>query len=171
MDDELIMEVDDGDKRIGVLPREEFYNGKHIHRAAHLLLFNSRGDVLLQKRSSGKRWYPGLYTYSVSGTVADESYRDCMKREIQEEIGLSVPFRKALKYYYKDEYDNVFNEIFIARSDSKIIPDKGEMSRIKWVGLESLMKDIKFNPQRYTPPFVKGIMLFFEKYKDHNRLI
>lgn len=75
------IEVDEKDNVIGFRPRDDFYTGKYIHRASHLILFNSKNEILIQKRASTKKWYPNLYTFSVSGTVADESYEDCIKKE------------------------------------------------------------------------------------------
>jgi isopentenyldiphosphate isomerase len=69
MASEMCLEVDKNNRVIGLRSIPDFQTGKYIHRSAHLLLFNSKGDVLIQKRSSNKRWYPNLYTYSVSGTV------------------------------------------------------------------------------------------------------
>ena len=95
---ELIIEVDKNDNFLGLREREEFYLGKHIHRAAQLILLNSENKMLIQKRSPQKRWYPNRYTYSVSGTVANESYEACMKREMLEEIGISVPLGNYSKF-------------------------------------------------------------------------
>lgn len=79
-----MIEVDNNDSFLELRDREEFYLGKHIHRAAHLILLNPENKMLIQKRSPQKRWYTGRYTYSVSGTAANESYEACMEREMLE---------------------------------------------------------------------------------------
>ena len=101
---ELISEVDKNDNFLRLRDREEFYSGEHIHRAAQLILLNPENKMLIQKRSSKKRWYPNRYTYSVSGTVADESYEACMMREMLEEIGISIPKTKepSTRYFQVD---------------------------------------------------------------------
>ena len=112
---ELISEVDKNDNFLGLREREEFYSGEHIHRAAQLILLNPENKMLIQKRSPQKRWYPERYTYSVSGTVAAESYEACMEREMLEEIGISVPFRKLFKISCIFEDKGDFHTIFSGR--------------------------------------------------------
>lgn len=160
------IEVDEDDNRIGLRPRDDFYTGKYIHRASHLLLFNSEGKVLLQKRSSSKRWYPDLYTYSVSGTVADESYEDCLAKEMEEEIGISVDAKMIFKYPFYDEFDKAYHAVFIATSDRDITPDTGEIQEIRWVALDELKKDLEAHPERYTPPFREGMKRYFAEHRE-----
>ena len=135
---ELIPEVDENDNIIRLRPKEDFYTGKFMHRSVHLLLFNSKNEILVQKRALTKKWYHGLYTYSVSGTVRDESYEDGMKREMQEELGISIPVRYAFKYLFCDDVDKAFRAVFIGKTDKEISPDYGEMSEIKWISADKL---------------------------------
>ena len=81
------IEVDKNDNQIGLRPRDDFYTGKYIHRSSHLILFNSKNEILLQHRAPTKKWYPNLFTYSVSGTVANESYEDCLGLHYRNSFG------------------------------------------------------------------------------------
>jgi isopentenyldiphosphate isomerase len=161
---EQIIEVDKNDNQIGLRPRNDFYTGKHIHRASHLILFNSKNEILIQKRSPDKKWYPNLYTYSASGTVANESYDKCMKEEMKEEIGISIPFKYLFKYPFFDELDKAFHAVFVGRSDEEIIPDPTEITKIKWIAAGELRKDIEDHPEKYTPPFVAGMKKYFAEF-------
>ncbi len=160
MKKELITQVDENDEFIGLRPREDLYGGKLIHRSSSLLLFNSKKKLLLQKRSSNKIWYPKLYTFSVSGTVLNETYEDCIAREMLEEIGISVYFKKLFKYRYFDDVDNTFMTVFIAHSDKDVNVDKEESESFIWVSIEELENDIDNNPEKYTPPFIEGIKIY-----------
>ena len=120
---EMNYEVNKDDNVIGLRPRDDFYTGKYIHRSSHLILFNSKNEVLVQKRSPTKKWYPNLYTYSVSGTVAEESYDECIKKETEEEIGITVPGKYLFKYPFFDELDKAYHAVFIGNSDEEIKPD------------------------------------------------
>ena len=148
---ELNIEVDKNDKKIGLRPISDFQTGKFIHRSSHLLLRNSKGEILLQKRSSNKKWYPNLYTYSVSGTVANENYKKCVKREMKEEIGISIPIKLLFIYKYFDKPEKAFHALFYGESDKKIIPDKREISKVLWMSPEELKKDLKKHPKKYVP--------------------
>jgi|SRR3989344_4823 len=158
---EFNIEVNKNNKRIGLRQINDFQTGKFIHRSAHLLLFNSKGDVLICKRSSNKRWYPSLYTYSVSGTVANESYKKCIKKEMKEELGISIPVKLLFIYPYFDKVDKSFHALFSGVTDEKIIPDKMEISKLKWLKLNELKKDIKLNTKKYVPHVIFGLKKYF----------
>lgn len=158
------IEVDKEDNVLGLRPRDDFYTGKYIHRSSNLILFNSKNEILVQKRSPTKKWYPNLYTYSASGTVADESYEDCMKKEMQEEIGISIPVKFIFKYPFFDELDKAFHAVFVGKSDDEIKPDNREMTEIKWIPGEDLKKDIQEHSEKYTPPFVEGMKKYFAEF-------
>jgi len=163
--DELCIEVDKNNKKIGLRPLTDFYTGKFIHRSVHLLLFNSKDEMLIQKRSKNKKLYPHLYTYSVSGFVNNESYEDCIKHEMKEEIGISTPVKLLFIYKNFDKWDKSFHALFIGKikNDKKITPDKKEMSSIKWITLEELKKDILKKPNNYVPHVVFGLKKYFRK--------
>jgi isopentenyl-diphosphate Delta-isomerase len=163
---ELISEVDKNDNFLGLLEREEFYLGKHIHRAAQLILLNPENKMLIQKRSPQKCWYPDRYTYSVSGTVADESYEACMEREMLEEIGISVPFRKLFKIPCIFESKGAFHTVFSGRCSEKtaslIRPDPEEAVYVEWIKLAELHRAVKTEPEKYTPSLRAGITKIFQ---------
>lgn len=164
---ELISEVDKNDNFLGLREREEFYSGKHIHRAAQLILLNPENKMLIQKRSPKKRWYPDRYTYSVSGTVANESYEACMEREMLEEIGISVPFKKLFKIpcilENKGAYHTVFSGRCSEETASLIRPDPEEAVYIEWIELEELHRAVKTKPEKYVPSLRAGIIKIFQE--------
>ncbi len=161
---EYIIEVDKNNRRIGLRPHADFYTGKYIGRGAHLLLFNSHNEILLQRRAPTKQWYPDLLTYSVSGTVADESYESCIRRETQEEIGIAVAPKKLFTYPFFGEDNKAWHCLFESKSDDEIVPDPKEVSDIIWISPEKLQRDIYDNPHKYTPPFVVGMKKYFAEY-------
>lgn len=164
---ELISEVDRDDNFLGLRPREDFYSGNHIHRASQLILLNSENKMLLQKRAPEKIWYPNRYTYSVSGTVADESYEACIAREMLEEIGISVPFRKLFKIPCVLENKGAYHTVFSGRCSeetaSLIRFDPEEAVSVEWVELEELYRAVKIEPGNYTPSLRAGIIKIFEE--------
>ena len=89
MSDEIFDVVNERDEVVGRSPRAEVHRLGLLHRAVHILVFNQRGEVFLQKRSMTKDRQPGLWDSSASGHVdAGEDYHDCALRELREEIGL-----------------------------------------------------------------------------------
>jgi isopentenyldiphosphate isomerase len=89
--DEIFDIVNDRDEVIGQELRREVHRLGLKHRAVHVLVFNRRGELFLQKRSMSKDTFPGTWDSSSSGHVdAGEDYDACAVRELREEIGLVV---------------------------------------------------------------------------------
>ena len=75
MSEEIFDVVNEQDQVVGQKPRSEVHRLGLLHRAAHILVFNCRGEVFLQKRSLTKDRQPGLWDSSASGHVdSGESY-------------------------------------------------------------------------------------------------
>ncbi|MCP3688740.1 MAG: NUDIX domain-containing protein [Gammaproteobacteria bacterium] len=86
---ELLDVVDADDCVIGVKTRGEIHAQGLVHRAVHVLVFNSAGQIFLQKRSMSKDENPGQWDTSCAGHVdSGEAYIDCAKRELGEELGI-----------------------------------------------------------------------------------
>lgn len=155
MKQDLIIEVDENNNKKGLRPRDDFYGGKFIHRSSHLLLFNSNSELAIMKRSPNKRWYPNLYTFSVSGTVDNETNAECIKREIKEEIGLDIEPKELFTFRHQDNSDNAFATLFFAVSDNDITPDEKEISSVEWVKLDWLKENTELHPENILTHFGK----------------
>jgi isopentenyldiphosphate isomerase len=91
MSEEIFDVVNELDEVVGKRPRREVHRLGLMHRAVHVLVFNARGEVFLQKRSMSKDRQPGLWDSSASGHLdSGEAYDDCAIRELREEIGLRL---------------------------------------------------------------------------------
>lgn len=89
--DEIFDVVNELDEVIGRRPRAEVHRLMLRHRAMHLLVFNSRGEIFLQKRSMKKDCHPGAWDSSSSGHLDQgEDYEACVVREAREELGLRL---------------------------------------------------------------------------------
>lgn len=76
---------------IGYAPRSEVHgNPSLIHRVVHVLVFNKKGELLLQKRSQNKDVAPGKWDTSVGGHVGiGEDLFSSSRREMHEELGIT----------------------------------------------------------------------------------
>ena len=91
MPEEIFDIVNERDEVVGQAPRKEVHARGLWHRAVHVLVFNARGGVFLQKRSIKKDRQPGVWDSSCSGHVdSGEAYDETAMRELREEIGLDL---------------------------------------------------------------------------------
>ncbi len=90
MTDEYIEIVNDKGEIIGKELRSKVHgNPSLIHRVTHVLVFNPKGELLLQKRSKNKDVAPGKWDTSVGGHVnAGETIEEAVIREMEEELGI-----------------------------------------------------------------------------------
>src|SRR5712664_3360101 len=94
--EEIFDVVNECDEVIGQERRSEVHRLGLQHRAVHVLIFNARGEVFLQKRSMKKDTFPGVWDSSASGHLdVGETYDACAVRESREELGLSLAVTPA----------------------------------------------------------------------------
>lgn len=131
---ELFVVVDKNDSVIGYRTRGECHSDRNrIHRAAGVIIFDSSGRVLLQKRSLTKDISPGVWGISTAGHVRKgKSYEETARREMQEELGISVPITFWKKHLYEGERESEFDAAFRADYDGPFTVDPIEVDRVEF---------------------------------------
>ena len=114
--EEMFPIVDEEGNITGAATRGECHNGsKLLHPVVHLHVFNSKGELYLQKRPEWKDIQPGKWDTSVGGHVdLGESVEMALKREAGEELGIS-DFTSQLLTHYVFESDREKNWYFRTR--------------------------------------------------------
>src|SRR5437763_5491128 len=122
--------VDKKDRILGSASRSEVHGNNLLHRAAHILIFNAAGEVYLQQRSRWKDRHPLKWDSSAAGHVAAaERYDETARRELKEELGVSVPLRKILKLPAERRTDHEFICLYKGVVSSELAPNKCEIQR------------------------------------------
>src|SRR5436189_5973047 len=120
MSQEIFDVVNERDEIIGQQTRTEVHRLGLMHRAVHVLVFNARGQIFLQKRSMNKDRQPGLWDSSASGHLdVGEDYDVGAVRELREELGLTVaqPLARLFKVDACKETDQEFVWVYRCQSD------------------------------------------------------
>ncbi|MBU0619299.1 NUDIX domain-containing protein [Patescibacteria group bacterium] len=144
---EIFEIVNKNDQVIGQATRQECHHDKSlIHRAAHLYIFNKKGEVLLQKRSQTKDTYPGYWTASVSGHLDfGEAYEKAILREAQEELGIILN-RKELNhlgcFISKMPHETELTGLYLTFYSGTFDFSHQEIAGLDWFDLESLFVQV-----------------------------
>ncbi|NKB62294.1 MAG: NUDIX domain-containing protein [Gammaproteobacteria bacterium] len=142
--EERIIMVDTHDTVIGELSRGEMRTFGGIYRVTYILIFNSQGDLLVQRRTSTKDQYPGLLDLAAGGVVASgEGYRESACRELKEELGVDAPLTHHGNVYFEDM--NFFPEnqnwggVFSCICDGPFVLQTEEVADVKFMKIESIL--------------------------------
>jgi len=141
---------------IGKASREECHSGTFLlHPVIHLHVFNSQGELYLQKRALNKDIQPGKWDTSVGGHVDfGEEIEVALRREVWEELGIiefNPIFLKRYKFISDREAEMVHSYYTIF--DGEILPDPGEISEGKFWTLKGI--DDQLGRNVFTPNFEK----------------
>lgn len=159
--------VDENDIPIGQGSKVEANANGIVHRVVRVIVINSNGDILLQKRGDHVVNHPGKWDQSVGGHVdAGETYLEAAYREMKEEVGIEdVELTEVTKYFTEvpaNPPQRRFNMLYSALYDGVVSIDNDEVSDSKWVTLEELEAWITRAPDELTG----GLIYAYEKYKE-----
>lgn len=148
--------VDRQDCVIGSEPRSRVHHEGLLHRAVHIFVFNTKGELYLQRRSMSKDTAPGKWVSSCSGHVdSGEDYDTAARRELGEEIGLYHPL--GMERVFKESAcrptGNEFVWLYRCHSEGPFELDPVEVSEGQWIGIEALNRWIEERPRDFAWSF------------------
>ena len=156
MNEDIFDVVNEHDQVIDQRPRSVVHAQELRHRAVHVLVFNSKGQLFLQLRSKTKDNDPGLWDNSCSGHVdAGESYVVAAERELMEEIGLLVekPLEELFKLTASPETGMEFVTIFMTEAEGPFELCPEEIDEGRWASTTEIRLALQTEPENYTPTF------------------
>jgi len=153
MPEEIFDVVNERDEVIGRRPRSEVHRLGLMHRAVHVLVFNRRGQVFLQKRSPRKDRQPGVWDSSASGHVdSGEDYDACALRELREEIGLELPAppTRLFKMAPSPETDQEHVWVYRCEAEGPFRLNADEIDRGDWFTPEAVTRWAADRPHEFA---------------------
>ena len=159
---ELLTIVDENDNVIKGEERKLVHSSEMWHRAVNILIFNSRGELLIQKRSADKDKYPNAYDFSASGHVDfGEDYETAALREMEEELGIKdVKIEPLLHCRSKLFNDYEISMLYRCIYDGKIKPNE-EVAETRFSALDELKRSITETPEIYAPWTIETLRWYF----------
>ena len=154
--EEFVVLVNEKDEEIGTMEKMEVHVQGKLHRAFSILLFNSEGQMLIQKRAQEKYHSAGLWTNTCcSHPRPAEDILEAGARRLKEEMGIDLKPRLAYKFIYRADFINnlveyEYDYVLTGEFEGEPLVNPGEVEDWKYVGLEDLRKDIQIHPQNYT---------------------
>jgi 16S rRNA (adenine1518-N6/adenine1519-N6)-dimethyltransferase len=161
--------VDKNDRIVGYASRSRVHGNNLLHRAVHILIFNEAGEVYLQHRSRWKDQHPLKWDSSASGHVAaGEKYDQTARRELNEELGVSVPLQKISKLSASPCTDHEFIWLYRGAVSGELVPNKYEIERAAFFPPAVVDGWTSARPEDFAPGFLECWKAFRRK-KRFNR--
>jgi isopentenyl-diphosphate Delta-isomerase len=154
--------VNERDEVVDSRPANECIKRGLLHRAVVIFLFNSKGELFLQKRANDLVFYPGFWSASVTGHVSSgETYREAAIRETKEELGLNVEVRElgkflSPKWECSDGVDWEIITVFETSVGEPKITLSDESQDWRFVSIEEFRELVASRPPVLTPDTLLG---------------
>ncbi|HXH09669.1 MAG TPA: NUDIX hydrolase YfcD [Alphaproteobacteria bacterium] len=149
--DELVVIVDAQNNVVGVVPRREMRAKRLPHRSTYILVFDSKGNLYVQKRTMTKDVFPGYYDIAAGGVVlAGETYEQGAERELGEEMGIrGVPLTSLFDFYFENERTCLWGRAFSCTYDGEIVLQPEEVESGAFVSIQDILR--RAETELFTP--------------------
>ncbi len=171
MTEEMFDVVDQEDKVLFQSPRSVVHANHWLHRAVHIFVFNSRGELLIHRRSATKDEAPLKYTSSASGHLsAGEDYATAAVRELEEELGLKTTV-EFLCIFPANGRETSFEHsgLYRATTDETPVFDPGEILSGEFHPLPEIAEMIAHDPDDFTHCFRSLFRWYTERFAAGSR--
>lgn len=166
---EEVILVNEQDEPIGVMEKLEAHQQPILHRAFSVFIFNSKGEMLLQKRAATKYHSANLWTNACcSHPRPYETVQIAAERRLKEEMGFSTNIKPAFTFTYQANFDNglseyEFDHVFVGTYDGELLLNNDEVQDFTYQSLQAIEELIISKPEIFTAWF----KIAFPKLKDY----
>ena len=154
--------VDEEGRVVGSATRGECHDGSRLlHPVVHLHVFNSRGEVYLQRRPDWKDIQPGKWDTAVGGHMDyGETPEEALRREVSEELGITdfTPERIG-QYVFDSQRERELVYVNHTTYDGPISPSAEELDGGRFWSINEIREAIGHGV--LTPNFESEFQQFF----------
>lgn len=157
--EEKVILVNERDEQLGTMEKMEAHRKGVLHRAFSVFVFNTKGEMLLQRRALSKYHSAGLWTNTCcSHPRPGESTEAAAYRRLKEEMGMWMPLNYKTHFIYRAEFTNNLVEheldhIFEGYSDAVPAINHEEVMEFRWEDIDGIRQEIKNHPELFTEWF------------------
>jgi isopentenyl-diphosphate delta-isomerase type 1 len=165
-EDEMIEIVDSDGNVVGLAARSEIHgNPSLIHRVVHVLVFDTEGGLLLQKRSARKDVAPGKWDTSVGGHVnPGEDTESAARREMREELGIECRKLDFLyRYLFSNHIESELVSTFRCTYEGEILFNRTEIDEVRYWTMEEIRDS--FGTGTFSGHFESEIKNYLKKIR------
>lgn len=158
------------DEHDNVFDKEErdkiLASGQRNYRVINIFIFNTKGELIVPKRSTNRKLFPGCYDFSVGGHVsAGETYEQAAYRELQEELGIQGVKLKEIGYFHPDDIGtSSFSKLYQLKYDGVIHIDKDGIEKLHYFKVTDIYELLKKNPKMFKGDFKPLLEWYIEQY-------
>ncbi|MEV2196300.1 NUDIX domain-containing protein [Streptomyces phaeochromogenes] len=136
---ERVEHVDEYDRVLGVVERDEAVRRNRPHRIAATICRDHEGRILVLRRAGTLSRFPGYYDVMVGGAVdVGESYEAAAARELAEELGVRAPVRFLFKFLCREGISPIWLGAHEVLVSEPLSPDPGEIEWHAWLTVAEL---------------------------------
>jgi isopentenyl-diphosphate Delta-isomerase len=156
---EEVILVDECDKALGLMEKNEAHKKGMLHRAFSIYIYNGKGDLLLQKRAKDKYHSGGLWTNTCCGHPRNgETVYNAASRRLLEEMGMKTALETSKTFIYKAKVGNEMTEheylhVFVGKTESEPLINLEEAEDWKFSDLKSVREEMSNTPEKFTEWF------------------
>lgn len=175
--EQFLVLVNEQDEPVGTMEKMETHRKALLHRAFSVFLFNSKGEMMLQRRALHKYHSGGLWTNACcSHPFPTETPEVGAKRRLQEELGFVTEITPAFSFIYKAALDNELTEyeydhVFVGTYDGIVHVNEDEVGDYCYLSMYDLKTDVDQHPAQYTEWFKIALPLLENFLKENQHIV
>jgi isopentenyl-diphosphate delta-isomerase len=156
---EYVVLVNEHDEPMGLMEKMEAHQKGLLHRAFSVFVFNTKGQLLLQKRAASKYHSPNLWTNTCCSHPREkETTLEAANRRLMEEMGMTCDLKHAFHFIYQVSLDqgmieHELDHVFIGTTDNLPVINPSEVGAYDYFSISDLSKQVINQPEKFTEWF------------------
>lgn len=164
--DMVIDLVDSRNRPIGTIARRDIFTVMGGFRTVHVLIFNERGELLVQQQAQSRARAPLTWGSSVAGYLfAGESYPEAARRRVWQELGIKPGDLRLVDVVKVDDLGHdKFIGIVTGTSEGPFKIDKSQISQLRFMRLSDIQSSLENGTVAFSPAFSSVLNAFMNHH-------